>query len=194
MNINSVTRSIKPMSTGLNIKRRIFDMIPNMLVKDRPILDNVGNFINRPDVNRGIMGITALLTQPYIDAHNPDVDKETAQTSMCRTIGKIAAGTTIGCLVRSGCYYFIKACTSTDPKASKWKKLLMPSRSVQQVLASKNQDWFKSYKNVLSTLMALVIMLGTNFLFDVPLTTKISNKLNEARKARQKEQEGKVKL
>ncbi|MBR3889231.1 hypothetical protein IKJ53_01825, partial [bacterium] len=62
MNINSVTRSIKPMSTGLNIKRRIFDMIPNMLVKDRPILDNVGNFINRPDVNRGIMGITALLT------------------------------------------------------------------------------------------------------------------------------------
>lgn len=193
MNINSISRSIRPMSRGLNIKRRIFDLIPNMLVKDRPMFDNIGNFINRPDVNRGIMGITALLTQPYIDLHNPDVDEETAQTSMCRTIGKIVAGTTVGCLVRSGCYYLIKGCTSTDPKASKWKKLLMPSRSVQQVLASKNQDWFKSYKNVLSTMMALVIMLGTNFLFDVPLTTKISNKLNEMRKARQKEQEGKVK-
>lgn len=191
MNVNSIRNSITPACHGLGIKRRLFDMIPNMLVKDSPILNNFGNIINRPDVNRGIMGVTAILTQPFIDKHNPDVDKETAETSMCRTIGKIVAGTTVGCIVRSGVYYLMNACTSLDPNAAKWKKLLMPSGRMQRALAQHNMDWFKSYKNVLSTALGLGVMLITNPLLDVPLTSLITKALNNRRKAKQAE-EGKV--
>lgn len=191
MNVNGIRNSITPACHGLGIKRRLFEMVPNMLVKDRPSLNNFGNFINRPDVNRAIMGATAILTQPFIDKHNPDVDKETAETSMCRTIGKIVAGTTVGCIVRSGVYYLMNACTSMDPNAPKWKKLLMPSERMQKVISKHNMDWFKSYKNVLSTALGLGVMLITNPLFDVPFTSWITKTLNNRRKAKQAE-EGKV--
>ena len=185
MNVNGITNSIKPMYQGAGIKRRIFDMLPNMTVKDRPFLNNLGNFINRPDVNRFIMGATAIVTQPYIDKHNPNVDKETAETSMCRTIGKIVAGTTVGCIVRSGVYYLMNACTSLDPNAPNWKKLLMPSKRMQRAISAHNIDWFKSYKNVLATALGLGIMLITNPLLDVPLTSLITKRLTTWRKSKQ---------
>lgn len=185
MNINGISKSITPMYQGAGIKRRLFEMIPNILVKDSPLLGEFGNFINRPDVNRGIMGLTAIVTQPFIDKHNPDVDKETAETSMCRTTGKIIAGTTVGCVVRAGVYYLINACTSLDPNAPKWKKWLMPSEQMQRKLLSHNNDWFKSYKNVLATALGLGIMLITNPLLDVPLTSFITKKLNNWRKSKQ---------
>ena len=177
MNINGISKSITPAYYGIGLKRRVFELIPNILVKDSPILNDFGNFINRPDVNRGIMGVTALLTQPFIDKHNPDVDKETAETSMCRTIGKIVAGTTVGCIVRSGVYYLMNACTSLDPNAPNWKKLLMPSQRMQRAISAHNIDWFKSYKNVLATALGLGIMLITNPLLDVPLTSLITKRL-----------------
>lgn len=173
------------MYNGSGIKRRLFEMLPNILTKDSPNLNNFGNFINRPDVNRAIMGITAIVTQPFIDKHNPDVDKETAETSMCRTTGKIIAGTTVGCIVRAGVYYLINACTSLDPKAPKWKKWLMPSENMQRRAFNHNNDWFKSYKNVLATALGLGIMLITNPLLDVPLTSMITKKLNNRRKSKQ---------
>lgn len=191
MNINGISKSITPVYHGLGIKRRLFEMLPNMLVKDSPALNNFGNIINRPDVNRGIMGVTALLTQPFIDKHNPDVDKETAETSMCRTTGKIIAGTTVGCIVRAGIYYLINACTSLDSNAAKWKKRLMPSEKMQRLVSAHNMDWFKSYKNVLATSLGLTAMLATNVLFDVPLTSLITKKLLSWRKSKH-ENEGKV--
>lgn len=185
MNINGISKSITPACYGIGLKRRVFELIPNILIKDSPILNDFGNFINRPDVNRGIMGVTALLTQPFIDKHNPDVDKETAETSMCRTIGKIVAGTTVGCIVRSGVYYLMNACTSLDPNAPNWKKLLMPSTRMQRAISAHNIDWFKSYKNVLATALGLGIMLITNPLLDVPLTSLITKRLTTWRKSKQ---------
>jgi hypothetical protein len=138
------------------------------------------------------MGATALLTQPYIDAHNPNVDKETAMTSMCRTTGKVIAGTTVGCIVRSACYYLTNACTSENHNAPKWKKWLMPTEKMQRIMSSHNIDWFKSYKNILSTILGLTAMLATNVLLDVPLTSFISQKLINLRKSKQ-EKEGTVK-
>lgn len=192
MNVNGITNSIKPMYQGAGIKRRIFDMLPNMTVKDRPFLNNLGNFINRPDVNRFIMGATAIVTQPYIDKHNPNVDKETAETSMFRTIGKIVAGTTVGCIVRSSIYYLINACTSKQANAPKWKKWLMPTERMQRLLSAHNMDWFKSYKNVLSTSLGLAAMLVTNVACDVPLTSYISKKLIDWNKSRHQEDGKKV--
>lgn len=185
MNINGISKSITPAYHGLGIKRRIFDMIPNILIKDSPGLYSFGTIINRPDVNRGIMGVTALLTQPFIDKHNPDVDKETAETSMFRTTGKIVAGTAVGCVVRSCVYYLINAFTSTAENAPKWKTLLMPSERMQRYVSSHNIDWFKNYKNVLATALGLGVMLITNPLLDVPLTSFITKKLTNRRKSQQ---------
>ena len=42
MNVNGIAKSIRPMYQGVGIKRRIFDMLPNMTVKDRPFLNNLG--------------------------------------------------------------------------------------------------------------------------------------------------------
>lgn len=192
MNINSVTHVINPKNFGTGIKRRLFNFVPNILVKDSPKLNDFGNFINRPDVNRGIMGITALLTQPYIDRHNPRVDEQTATTSMFRTIGKIVAGTTVGCAVRSACFYLTNACTSANPNASKWKKFLMPTERMQRLASSHNMDWFKSYKNLLATALGLTAMLATNVLLDVPFTSYISKKLMDIRQSHQDNKEGKV--
>ena len=145
MNISGVQKIMHNSSwTGLNIRRRIFDLIPKMTIKDTTAINKWGTIIGRPDVNRGIMGATAILTQPYIDYHNHKVDHETAAVSTCRTIGKIIAGTAVGCAVRSGCYYLTKACTSTDPNASKWKKWLMPSPKLQKILAK----YIKEHDNV----------------------------------------------
>lgn len=191
MNINSIKQTIAPIHIGNRMKRRIFEMIPNMLVTDSPFFNNLGNVINRPDVNRGIMGLTAILTQPYIDKHNPNVDKETAEASMCRTTGKIIAGTTVGCIVRSGIYYLINACTSLDANAPKWKKWLMPTERMQRAVSAHNIDWYKNYKNVLATSLGLAAMLVTNVLCDVPLTSYISGKLLKWRKFKA-EAEGKV--
>lgn len=190
MNINGISKSITPALHGFGIKRRLFEMIPNMLVKDSPFLNNFGNIINRPDVNRGILGVTALLTQPYIDKHNPGVDKETAETSMCRTIGKIIAGTAVGCIVRAGVYCLINSCTKLNGNTS-WQRLLLPSRRMQQIVAQHNQDWIKNYKNVLATALGLAAMLVTNVACDVPLTSFISKKLMDWRKSKP-DKEGKV--
>lgn len=177
MNICGVSKIMNKSWTGLNIRRRIFDLIPNITIKDPAKMNHWGTIISRPDVNRGIMGATALLTQPYIDYHNHKVDHETAAVSTCRTIGKIVAGTAVGCLVRSGCYYLTKACTTVEENAPKWKQWLMPSPKIQKILAKRNNDWFKNYNNTLATLLGLGAMLITNVLLDVPLTNLITKQL-----------------
>lgn len=177
MNTSIVPKSVCQSITGMNVRRRLFDLIPNMTLKGGSKINNWGVILSRPDVNRAIMGATALLTQPYIDYHNHKVDNETATVSTCRTIGKIIAGTTVGCAVRSACYYLVDACTSTSPRAPRWKRFLMPNPKVERYIRTRNLDWFKNYKNTLATILGLSAMLFTNVLLDVPLTTFITNKL-----------------
>lgn len=177
MNTSIVQNRVCKSITGMGIRRRLFDLIPNMTVNGGSKVNNWGVILSRPDVNRGIMGVTALLTQPYIDYHNHKVDQETASVATCRTIAKIIAGTTVGCAVRSACYYLVNACTSASPKAPKWKRWLMPNPNVERYIRRRNVDWFKNYKNTLATIIGLSAMLFTNVLLDVPLTTYLSKKL-----------------
>ena len=177
MNIHSVSKFGINNFSMPNVRRRIFDLLPNITVNKEDMLCNIGRVISRPDVGRGIMGATAILTQPLIDYFNPKVDRDTAEVSTCRTIGKIIAGTTVGCLVRSACYYGTRALTSLKPDAPSWKKILLPSERVVQHLNSRNTDWIKNYRSTLAFLVGLGAMLFTNVLIDVPLTNFISNKL-----------------
>jgi len=177
MNIRVVSKNIYNSVSGGNIKRRMFEMLPDFTIKNPKMWANLGTKIGRPDVNRGIMGATALLTQPFIDYNNRKVDKNTAEVSTCRTIGKILAGTTVGMGVRAACYYLIKGCTSIDPNASSWKRRLMPSQKIEKIISKRNMDWFKNYKNTLANLLGLAAMLVTNVALDVPLTNFVSKKL-----------------
>lgn len=177
MNISNVSKSASNNWIASGIRRRLFGLIPDITVKKEEPVYRIGRIISRPDVGRAVMGATAILTQPFIDYYNPKVDDDTAKVSTCRTIGKIIAGTTVGCAVRSMCYYGIQALTNTDPNASKWQKLLLPPKSVVNLMNKKHGNWIKNYNSTLATLIGLGVMLFTNVMFDVPLTNFITKKL-----------------
>ena len=177
MNINSVSNSINRSISGLNLRRRIFEMLPTITIPNADTFNKIGRVISRPDVNRAIMGATAIVTQPFIDYFNPKVDRDTATVSTFRTIGKIIAGTTVGCAVRSACYYGTKMLTNTAKTAPSWQKLLLPSEKIMRYLNMHHPDWLKNHNSVVSTVIGLLAMLVTNVMLDVPLTNKISKSL-----------------
>lgn len=177
MNISAISKTASRSWTASNLRRRLFESLPNITIDKEKLACKIGRIISRPDVGRGIMGATAILTQPFIDYYNPKVDRDTAKVSTCRTIGKIIAGTTIGCGVRSLCYYGTQALTNTKPNAKWWQKLLLPPKSVVTRMNLKYGDWIKNYNSVLATLIGLGVMLFTNVMLDVPFTNFITQKL-----------------
>ena len=177
MNIRGISK-LASSGTTSKLGRRLFDALPNITVNKEELLCNIGRVISRPDVGRGIMGATAILTQPFIDYYNPKVDRETAKVSTSRTIGKIIAGTTVGCCVRSLCYYGTRALTCLKPDAHWVRKILLPPATVVSYLNRRfGADWIKNYNSALATLIGLGVMLFTNVLLDVPFTNYISKKV-----------------
>lgn len=167
----------------MRIPQKVFDLIPNATIKNGQLfsrLKKMGDVLGRPMENRAIMGATAIITQPYIDSHNKRVDKETANRSKNRTIAKIIAGTTVGCIVRGVIYALVSNCTSSENlNKDTWKNLLTP-RIIKYNNEFQKRNRMLNYKTVLSTILSLIVMLGvTNFLFDIPLTNYIANKLNK---------------
>ncbi len=126
--------------------------------------------------NRLILGGSALLSQPFIDAANKDVDEKTRKYSIARTVAKIIAGTVTGYSIRKLCIKSIDAFTTLPEKIkpdTKFKKLrtcLLPSMKMMT-------DEMAQYKNTLGTLAALGVMVFTNFLIDAPLTKFLTNLL-----------------
>jgi len=124
--------------------------------------------------NRLILGASALMTQPFIDASNKEVDAETRRYSICRTVAKVIAGTVTGYAIRKGCIKSIDAFTKLpteikpDMKFKKLRSCLLPS-------IKHTADELAQYKNALGTLMALGVMVFTNFLIDAPLTKFLTN-------------------
>jgi len=162
----------------MKIYQKILDFIPNKTIENPKILNTIGGFVGRPAENRAIMGITAIATQPYIDEHNKQVDKKTARASKNRTIGKIVAGTSVGCVVRKLTYDMVDKCTDIDLGVEKVSNFFTPRAIVdcnQEMLKNK----MRNYKTALATILSLGAMLLTNFLIDMPLTTIISNHLNK---------------
>ena len=133
----------------------------------------VGEKVSSPE-NRLILGVTALMSQPFIDLNNKKVDEDTRKVSAARTVAKIIAGTTTGVLIRSGCIHAIDAFTklpteiTPDMKFKKLRTLFTPSAGILKDL---NQ-----YKKSLGTILSLGVMVVTNFLLDAPLTKFLTNK------------------
>ncbi|MDD3594442.1 MAG: hypothetical protein PHX18_07435 [Candidatus Gastranaerophilales bacterium] len=112
---------------------------------------------------RLILGATAICSQPLIDYYNRNVDDKTRKYSVCRTVSKIIAGTVVGVSVR---YLAIKY-------ASRFIKLPDVTRVKPEVFKTL-QDRSNLQKS-LGDIIAIGVMLFTNFLIDAPLTKMGTN-------------------
>jgi hypothetical protein len=187
MNINSVNNNYNVSMCGKNpswFKRAgqwLLDRTPSHTSKeDKESLKNWDKWTyitSDPMWNRGIMGATALLTQPAIDYYNHRVDDETRTVSKNRTIAKIVAGTLVGMfVVRGPVYKFVEK--MTDPKGTrKYSKAFLPKKYLEEI--SSNKTYLKNYRATLAMSLALGVMCITNFLLDAPLTIFFTNLLNE---------------
>ena len=159
------------------IMQKTLDLLPEHTSKESARKlekwNNFDNWVSRPDINRGVMGATALVTQPFIDASNHKVDDETRKVSICRTIAKIIAGTGVGMfVVRGPLYKAITSMTNINGK-SKYSKKLIPKKFLAEM--SNNEKFLKNYRSALSMSIALGAMCITNFVLDAPLTIALTN-------------------
>ncbi len=155
---------------------KIVKKLPDITIANEKLLKGIkwtGEHISSPQ-NRLILGATALMSQPFIDLYNKKVDEDTRKVSALRTIAKIIAGTTSGFTVR---YYTIKAIEKMTKMPSKnrksWETFFTPSPELVKL----SRKMLAQYKNTFGSILALVVMLFTNFLFDAPVTKLLTNKL-----------------
>lgn len=174
MSIGSISNSISQIPRKIN--QGIVNIVPKMTISNEKTLNGlkwVGEKVSSPE-NRLILGVTALMSQPFIDLNNKKVDEDTRKVSAARTVAKIIAGTTTGVLIRSGCIHAIDAFTklpteiTPDMKFKNLRTLFTPSAGILKDL---NQ-----YKKSLGTILSLGVMVVTNFLLDAPLTKFLTNK------------------
>ena len=168
--LNSVSQKIS--QTALNMcggKNRVFTINNAKAIKR---IEWIGQKITSPE-NRLILGVTALMSQPFIDGANKHVDEKTRKYSIARTIAKIIVGTTTGVIIRRGCIKAIDAFTTLkvtpEMKFKKLRQCLLPA--VKKI----NLEQLEQHKNALGTLVALGVMMFTNFAIDAPLTKWLTN-------------------
>jgi len=141
-------------------------------------------------MQRLVSGATALMTQPFFDLNNKKTDEKTRVTSTARTLGKIIAGTTTGVLIRQICVGLTKKWTQNEhteqyllEKGKKSASEIITDFSghenLQKLLPNdmKHVSYrkIKAYRGAMGTFAAVVVMLGTNFVIDAPLTTYLTN-------------------
>ena len=189
MNISPKNNSVsmKGFSGWKNFKNRIsqkiLDATPIYTQKESARLlekwKKIDEKISHPAWNRGILGATALLSQPVIDRFNPRVDDETQFVSMNRTIAKVCVGTGVGIVIRGLIYNLTKSMTNPNGKG-RFSKSLLPNKYLNEI--GKNETFLKNYRSTLAMIVALAAMSITNFVIDAPLTIFFTNLLNEKNK------------
>lgn len=165
------------------IKFNLTDKITNRIVKHIPnhefkggrgekFIHWFGRNISTPE-NRLIIGVTALMTQPFIDLYNKDVDDKTQKVSFARTVGRCIAGMTSGFLVRKGCIKLVEKCSVRKD---------IPSKAIMKIFtppaAIKGMEYaYKNYQRAMGMLFAIGALIFTNFAFDAPVTNFLTNKI-----------------
>lgn len=173
------------------VMQKVIDTVPTHTIKESAkkieAWEKIDHVISRPAENRGIMGATALLTQPAIDANNHKVDEETRRVSRNRTIAKILAGTSVGMfVVRGPIYRGILSMTNIKGN-SRFSKALLPKKYLKEI--TDNPKFLKNYRSALAMAIALLAMCVTNFVLDAPLTAWLTNTLNEKTKEHEEKKE-----
>lgn len=158
-----------------SFKQKLFDAFPDATFKNpSKTVERITDYISRPGPNRTIMGGTAIIIQPAIDASNKKVDEKTRKLSICRTIAKIIVGTCVGIAVRGSAYKLVRKMTQTNG-SSKFSKSLLPPDFLNDLI--KNEKHLDNYRSALSTFTAIMAMIVTNFAIDAPLTALLTNKM-----------------
>ena len=177
------------------VEQKILDMIPNSTSKESPKSkdkwDKTSHFIGHPMWNRGIMGVSALLTQPAIDYYNHRVDDETRTVSRNRTIAKILAGTLVGMFVVRGPVHKAVTKMTNVNGTSKWSQKLLPKKYIEMLRNNKNA--LNNYCSCVAMAFILGINCITNFVLDAPLTVFLTNYFNKKSNVSQPSQEEKAK-
>ncbi len=155
---------------------KIVNILPSVTINNKKVTDSIkwaGQHISSPQ-NRLILGVSALMSQPFIDLHNRKVDEGTRKVSAARTVAKIIAGTATGFFVRYYCIKVINAFTKNPinlkPNEA-YKSFLYPKKILHI-----SQKGLKHYKMALGTFISLGVMMFTNFAIDAPLTKFLTNK------------------
>lgn len=173
--------------TGINsissftraVSQRVVNAFPTMTINSEranKAVSWIGKNISSPE-NRLILGVTALMSQPFIDLGNKKVDEETRKVSAARTVAKIIAGTSTGVLIRYACIKAIDAFTqlpeliTKNTKNPRLKTFFTPTKAIANGLKD-----LRHYKSALGTLVSLGVMVFTNFLVDAPFTKYMTNK------------------
>ena len=150
---------------------------PNPTIKSEKLnhtIEWIGKNLSSAE-NRLILGASALLSQPFIDAANKDVDKDTRKISICRTVAKIIAGTLTGYTIRKLCIKSIDAFTKLPEQIKPNMKFKKMRRALTPNGVKSVTDELVQYKNAFGTILGLVVMTFTNFLIDAPLTKYLTN-------------------
>ncbi len=172
------------------IEQKIINLLPEKTFNDGKDkldkCDKYGKIMSRPDSNRLIMGIPAIVIQPVIDYYNHRVDKETRVVSRNRILAKGVACTSVGVLVRGTVYQVLNKLTDVNG-TKKSSTALLPKKYID--IFKNNPKKLTNYKSALSTIIALMVMTFTNFALDAPLTTYFTNRLNEKSAKKMKEKE-----
>lgn len=92
MSIGSISNSISQIPRKIN--QGIVNIVPEMTISNEKTLKGlkwVGEKVSSPE-NRLILGVTALMSQPFIDLNNKKVDEDTRKVSAARTVAKLLQG------------------------------------------------------------------------------------------------------
>lgn len=174
----------------INIADKIVSIIPKREFnggRGEKVVHWFGENISAPE-NRLIIGVSALMSQPFIDLYNKDVDEDTRIVSCARTIAKTVVGTAVGFSVRAGFVHLIKhysALGNTGTK--KIKKLFTPSVAPEKMTYA-----YRQYQNAMGMFLAVATMLVTNFAIDATFTNLLTNKLTKYFQNAHKSKEGKL--
>lgn len=168
-----------------------------MIVDNKFLINAVewtGKKINSPQ-QRFILGLSAIAIQPVIDFTNRNVDKDTREVSAARTSAKIIAGTSVGVFVRWACIKAVKAFSGyklekdgekiTGISKKTPKDIFTPvlSTITEDLTAENFKHRYGNHVKNLGSILATLVMIGTNFLIDVPLTVYLTNTFTKFVKA-----------
>jgi len=177
------------------VANSLVSRIPQGTVKSEGIQDAVKWFGNlSTPANRFFLGATALSIQPWFDYYNRDVDKETRQISTVRTISKIIVGTATGIVVRDQCIKLMKKFTCSPEQiknmteAQKKRATLMVPTHITHEKFANAERLLKKHRQALGSIVALGVMVFTNFLIDAPLTKFLTNTLTDHTNKAKKEE------
>lgn len=200
MNINPIQNNIsmqgvKPDNSWNRLKKRItqkvLDTLPEHTTKESARKldrwEKYDRWMSKPAENRAIMGVTALMTQPFIDYNNKKVDKDTRKIAFINRCAVIIAGMTVGIfVVRGPIYKVVEKMTNISGKG-KWSKFLLPKKYLEEI--TNNEKYLENYRSTLSTGLALGTMGITNFALDAPATIWLTNRMQEEFSQKDKELE-----